>query len=153
MDIQEVQTDTHQENPWLQVSSIRTLHQGTMYKLEAQWGPFTLGWSTSQPPHCGGYVGRGWFFRPPSAECPKGPSRASVFTWAGPLHQQSQLAAHWGVFALEKIKFRVQCISPSIFNTAFGLHGICMSPWQRSFVWRCHHLTCCHPIGLCHGVP
>lgn len=79
----------------------------------------------------GGRTGKGCFFRPPTADRPRGPFGASVITQAGPLHQQSQAAAHPGAFALAKKRSSVFQVLPRPFPTLPLDAVVLSSPWKR----------------------
>ena len=65
-------------------------------------------------------------------------------SWASPWTDST---AHPGAFALEKTKLSVRWISVSIFNTAFGLRGICVSPWKRLFMPSPHVFPSLRPLS------
>lgn len=128
-----VRQDFSSEHPVSTWSTVNPIHPG----LEHLSAPHRVG--------AGGCTGKGCFFRPPTADRPRGPFGASVITQAGPLHQQSQAAAHPGAFALAKKRSSVLQVLPHLFPTLPLDTVVLSSPWKR---WdNVVPLACRHPRG------
>lgn len=84
MQTQEARIDAHQKNPWLQVSLLQHFSPGHSVKILCTMSPIhPRAREPSQSHTVEGIQAGGDSSRPPSAECPRGPSGSSIIVGAG----------------------------------------------------------------------